>query len=183
MENYAYTHNIDETHRLVASHDCCNWSLEDILGDTLNIHTTRCSDRLCEINSGNLKDELKSVANRFHDEAHAVKLYLAIKGIAYTEITLRGYSQGEWHEVIIYNNEAGESSEWLNDRASFDELRAWYRGDVFRVESQQLETYANTRNGQTLERWETIDSTSGVILHDESNLALIAANCDLELTN
>lgn len=185
MTNYTYLHQIDETTRLVAYPDFANWDLFEILGDGWNIETISCADRLAEINYGIFKDELGSIKKRLDYaldsyRGHALKLYLSIKGVAYVEKLLRGYSQGEWHEVLIYNSNREESADWLKDSKSFDELRAFYRGDIFAIESQKLEIYTNLRNGDILEKWEMVDCRSGVLINDEADLASIAADNELE---
>lgn len=184
-KDYTYLHEIDETTRLVAYPDYTNWDLFEILGDGLNIETISCADRLTEINYGTFKDELGSIKTRLEYafdsyKGHALKLYLSIKGIAYVQKVLRGYSQGEWHEVLIYNSSPDEPSEWLHDEKSFEDLKAWYRGDVFTIETQKLEIYTNLRNGDLLEKWETIDSRSGVLITDETELAHLANDYELE---
>lgn len=184
MEN-TYTHQINETTRLVAYQDLLSWDFDETLGYGWNIETISCADRLAEINYGVFKDDLAQVKKRFDygfnsQIAHALKLYLSLKGVAYIEKVLRGYSQGEWHQVLIYNSTPDESADWLNDPNSFRPLETFYRGDIFVVETQKLEIYTNLTNGDILERWEMVDSRAGVLIGDESELPDLIAAYELE---
>lgn len=169
-------HNINETERLRAVICTHNWELPEILGDGWNVFTIANADRLSPINYGSLTDELEKIAERFvhydyETKIHALKLFFAIKGIANKAISLRGYSQGEWHDIIIYNDNAGDSAEWMNDADAIDPLRAWYRGDIFDVIAEKLVIYTQLQTGATVEQWEEIDRLGGVILTDNFTLA------------
>lgn len=169
-------HNINETERLRAVICTHNWELPEILGDGWNVFTIAKADRLSPINYGSLTDELNEIYERFYYQAtsyraHLVKLYLSIKGIAFKEISLRGYSQGEWHQVIVYNDDAGNNADWMNDAEAIDPLRAWYRGDIFDVIAEKLVIYTQLQTGATVEQWEEIDRLGGVILTDNYTLA------------
>lgn len=169
-------HNINETERLRAVICTHNWELPEILGDGWNVYTLANADRLIPIKCGSLTDELDEVNGRFDYlvrsyRAHLIKLYLSIKGIAFKEISLRGYSQSEWHDVIIYNDDAGNSADWMNDADAIDPLRAWYRGDIFDVIAEKLVIYTQLQTGATIEQWEEVDRLGGVILTDNYTLA------------
>lgn len=195
------TYQIDDTHRLIAEVDETLYSVFDILGDGWNICTTNCADRLAPINYGSLFHELQEIKMNFdyYDKqhlAHLIKLYLSIKGIAYKEVSLRGYSQGEWHDVIVYNTSAADDASWLNDASSFESLRAWYRGDVYAVKSQKLtklvdvdEVRENFINGNLdefltsaviREEWEDVDYLFGVLLTDDYGLANLTNEMNLD---
>lgn len=102
------------------------------------------------------------------DDETAARKHLARAGYNCEFVALRGYSQGEWHDVVIY---------WPDNMdltGLWDELRAWYRGDVFAVHLEQLVSYYGT-NGRHLEQWESVDSVCQVIFTDDYKFT--ADNC------
>lgn len=175
-------HEIDETTRLAASYDDTRYALADIAGDGLNVFVLLQPSRMMDFSSGNLTDHLELIRDSWQPERvnHALALYFGIVGVAYKRVTLTGYSQGEWAEVIVYNSSPEDPAEWLEDPAAFDDLRRWFAGDIYRVDLQKLVIYT-APNGNTMEVWETVDEKSafGVPLSWDSNLAQIAADLDL----
>lgn len=94
------------------------------------------------------------------DNETAARKHLARRGYSCEFLALRGYSQGEWHDVVIYWPDTMDlTKQW-------DELSAWYRGDVFTIHLEQLVHYYGT-NGRHLEQWETVDAVSQVIFTDD----------------
>jgi hypothetical protein len=74
---------------------------------------------------------------------------------------LRGYMQGEWHDIVAYA-EAGDITDWAGYER---EIEAWYRGEVYWLALERLETYRN-ENGNTITQWETGDTIGGIYLLD-----------------
>lgn len=178
-------HVIDDTHRLKALPSNDYFEMVDVLGDGWNVYTLNCADRLSPINCGWLNDELKSINRRYEFfardyQAHLIKVYLAIKGVEYREISLRGYSQGEWHEVIIYSDKAGNDASWMDDRECLEPLRAWYRGDVFDVIAEKLTTWQNVETMETKTTWEEVSRLGGVLLTDNYGLANLTNELELD---
>ena len=182
MVTYEMIHEIDETTRLAASYDDTRYALADIAGDGLNVFVVSQPSRMMDFSSGNLTGILETIRDTYTGDTldHALGLFFAGAGIAFKRVSLRGYSQGEWAEVIVYNSAPEDPAEWLEDPAAFDDLRRWFAGDIYRVDLQKLVIYT-APNGNTLEVWETQDDKSafGVPLSWDSNLAQIAAELDL----
>jgi hypothetical protein len=100
-------------------------------------------------------------------EQDAIRKHLTRAGYDCTFAQLRGYSQGEWLDAVIYAK-AGDVGDWA---ATVDEVDAWFRGDVYTVTLERLEVYTST-SGNELTQWETIDALGGVILTEPLTLEL-----------
>jgi hypothetical protein len=77
------------------------------------------------------------------------------------QFSLKGYSQGDWAYVVLY---------WRDDAISdisgvIQELEAWFRGDVYTITLEKLETYKN-ESGAEKHYWEPIESIGQVLLTD-----------------
>ena len=104
-------------------------------------------------NSKTLETELQKAASR--------------AGYKSQWLSLQGYSQGEWAYVLLYWRE-----DYLQDPSGLiQELQAWWRGDVYWIALEKLETYTSA-TGNTIERWELVDSLSQVIIHDDNPFTL-----------
>jgi hypothetical protein len=95
----------------------------------------------------------------------AISKHLNRAGMNYQFVSLRGYSQGDWAEVVIYAD--GETIGNLNGAA--DELRAWFRGDIFNITLETLKTYT-APDGETLARWEIEDALGGMVISESYGL-------------
>ena len=102
------------------------------------------------------------------DDETATEKHLARRGYACEFLALRGYSQSEWHDVVIYWPDT------MDLTGQWDELRAWYCGDVFSIHLEELVHYYGY-NGRHLEQWETVDAVGRVILTD--NYGFTKENC------
>jgi hypothetical protein len=90
---------------------------------------------------------------------------------------LRGYSQGDWANVVIYAN-AGDITDWAG---IVPEVNAWFRGDIYSLHLERLEVYTSN-SGNELTQWETIDQTGGVILTDGLTIELANEILDIPAT-
>ena len=85
--------------------------------------------------------------------------YLSGKGYEVLPVNLRGYSQGEWMDVILwtkkdlYNGEAVARN--VLDHTARD-LGCYFRGDVYVVAVEELVTYYGP-DDKTIQQWETVD--------------------------
>jgi hypothetical protein len=87
--------------------------------------------------------------------------YLTFCGVANRIVSLQGYSQSEWCEVVVYltdDTTAEESQTLLANLVAI--LESWWRGDVYCVERQNRVEYTSA-DGRVIERWET-DEDAGV---------------------
>lgn len=91
----------------------------------------------------------------------AITKHLTRAGFECRFLELRGNSQGEWHDIVVYA-EVGNITEW--DYLA-REVAAWYRGEVYLLALERLETYTN-ENGKTINQWETVDAIGEIYLID-----------------
>lgn len=67
---------------------------------------------------------------------------------AYTFHTLKGYSQGEWNDVVAYSNQMNQAE--LEGMVK-GELDTWYKGEVYTVMVQQAKVYTATDGTEILD--------------------------------
>lgn len=109
-------------------------------------------DELMELSKAALHKEI----GYDHDEL-TVDMIKHLHGMGYEtmELELRGYSQGEWIDVILWVKKGAESESILKHTAR--DLGCWFRGDVFMVAVEELVTYYGS-NDREIVRWEILES-------------------------
>lgn len=157
---------LDDKTRAVAYIDTSAISLDEIVGDEFGVYTISTARGYNQVTQGPLTDQLKRLEQAgynydWDDEQlqTAIERYLAMSGMQHKAITLQGYSQGEWAEVIVYGD--------FDLTGSIKAMRDWWRGDVYLIALERLHVYIEAETGQTIERWEIEDCMGGVILDDE----------------
>ena len=143
---------------------------EDILGDLIGVQTLSIDRFLSEIKTNDKhRDPIAEIVERHGrrttETETAISKHLNRAGMNYQFVSLRGYSQGDWAEVVIYAD--GETIGNLNGAA--DELRAWFRGDIFNITLETLKTYT-APDGETLARWEIEDALGGMVISESYGL-------------
>ena len=82
-----------------------------------------------------------------------LKAYFKANNLNYVIKELKGFSQGEWHDVVIYENTPDDwTSEQLDKFAEF--VDALFAGEVYDVYVQNAKTYT-ANDGSTVTDWET----------------------------
>jgi hypothetical protein len=172
MDKPVEVFEIDSNTRITAYHDTYGgYALEDLCGDDFGVQTLNIARGYNDIST---KDEVEEAVRRVKDSIHyfnheeyadkrerVIGAWLSAKGYAYEFVSLRGYSQGEWADVVIYT--PNDNAEYLKYRKA--DLQAWFRGDVYVIARENLETYVNTIDSDnSIERWEIADSIGGVML-------------------
>jgi len=89
-----------------------------------------------------------------------------IHGLVVLPVSLQGYSQGDWMEVVLFMKPTAPSGYSPNStRAVLDHVRqdltAWFRGDVYGLAVEELITYT-APNGKTIDRWEPVEDVDPV---------------------
>jgi hypothetical protein len=98
-------------------------------------------------------------------ERDAITKHLTRAGLECRFVELRGYSQGEWLDGVIY-----ASPDYIGDWAGIiAEVQAWYRGDVYTIALEELITY-KAANGNLITQWESVDAIGGCILTEQLTL-------------
>lgn len=166
--NEYLTTELDATHRIAVYYDLSRYAYEDITGDMLGVFTLRNDTHLSRIEGGHLTDELKRLARNVHEWQleSAVRKYLTISGQCFKEIALQGYSQSDWATVLVYGD-----GPWITGAA--EDLQRWFRGDIYTLAYQELTTYT-APNGNTIERWETLDSLGCVTADTQDEVMTVA---------
>lgn len=160
---------ISDTLRVKAYYDSDSYSPDFIVGDELGIYTLR-PNRRYSFDQGDYNDQLRHLNDRVnHNQAEsAIGKYLALAGMNYQFVSLQGYSQGEWAEVVIYTDQDYDLT------ASAEALDTWFKGDIFTVCLEKLHTYTEHSTGQTIERWEVEDSIGAITFSNDYTLETVA---------
>lgn len=142
-------------------------ALEDVLGDLVSYQTIDIARNLLAISTDDEHSgPISEIVARLRDDTDAMEKaigkHLTRAGMSFEFVSLRGYSQGEWAEIVIYAP-AETITEWAGVANDF---KAWFRGDVFDLELQTLKTYT-AQDGGILARWEH-DQITGLVLISES---------------
>ena len=161
---------INDNTRVKAYYDEDSHSLDFIVGDDLGVYFMRPMFDYKRHNQGDYTNELGHLQNRVdrEQEESAIGKYLATAGMNYKFVSLRGYSQSDWADVVIYTDEDYD----LN--ASAEALDTWFKGDIFTVCLEQLHTYTEASTGNTIERWEIEDSIGCITFSDDYTLETVA---------
>jgi hypothetical protein len=138
--------------------------LEDILGDLIGVQTLSIDRFLSEIKTNDKhRDPIAEIVERHGrrttETETAISKHLNRAGMNYQFVSLRGYSQGDWAEVVIYAD--GDTIGNLNGAA--DELKAWFRGDIYNITLETLKTYT-APDGESLARWQIEDAVGGMVI-------------------
>lgn len=168
-ENYRYAAYID-TDYFDYLHDWDHdaWGLYTLAIDRqyrpLNLDTFGINDRLQEVQN--------HYSFSWNDNTLDKQIEKAITRAGYKGMTfsLKGYSQGDWAYVALY---------WRDEAISdvsglIEELEAWFRGDVYTIRLEKLETYRND-SGSEKHYWECVESIGQVILTDSYKFTI--ENC------
>jgi len=160
---------INDTTRVKAYYDEDSHSLDFIVGEDLGVYFIRPTRSYDRHNQGDYTEQLTELNYkvRYHNNTDmvesAIGKYLALAGMNYKFVSLRGYSQSDWADVVIYTDEDYDL------KSSAEALDTWFKGDIFTVCLEKLETYTSS-SGNTIERWELEDSIGQVIFSKDYTL-------------
>jgi hypothetical protein len=139
---------------------------EDVIGDLISFQTLEINRFLSPLSSDDEhRDPIAQIVEIHRGDTDAqekaISKHLERAGLSHEFVSLRGYSQGDWAEIVVYS----ESDLITNWRGVKDDLNAWFRGDVFFFELQSLKTYT-AEDGTTLARWDTEQHTGLILISD-----------------
>ena len=124
----------------------------------LGVETIRVANRLREYSTNDVHttpiQNMVEIATPDYIGEHLAS-YFKAHNLAYVVTELKGFSQGEWHEMVIYALDDTWTTEQLEGVA--EEFDALFAGEVYRVEVLNAKTYTAT-DGDTVTQW----------LHDDS---------------
>jgi hypothetical protein len=112
-------------------------AIQEIIGD----HKYKGDFSMAIYKIGKYLDNANKYAHRSPDDLE----------YAYVFHTLKGYSQGEWNEVVAYSNQF--SQEQLEELVK-GELDTFYKGEVYEVSVEHAKVFTS-QDGEELLKWET----------------------------
>jgi hypothetical protein len=139
---------------------------EDVIGDLVSVQTLKIDRHLNPISTddehrGPIAEILEVHHGDRDAQQMAISKHLDRAGLSHAFVSLRGYSQGEWAEVVAYSD-----SELIGYWGSVaEDLNAWFRGDVFSLELQTLKVY-KAEDSTELARWDSDQHTGLVLISD-----------------
>ena len=162
----AYQTTLNNKQRLALWPELEQVQFDEILGDLLGVQTLAIDRFLSTIQTddkhrGPIAEIVERHGGQTTETETAISKHLSRAGMNYQFVSLRGYSQGDWAEVVIY----AESETVGNLNGAADELRAWFRGDIFTITLETLKTYT-APDGETITRWEIVDSCGLIVISD-----------------
>jgi hypothetical protein len=81
--------------------------------------------------------------------------------LSYQFVSLRGYSQSDWAEVVIY----GDKEFFGNLTLEANVLDAWFKGEIYNLTLESLKTY-KAEDGESLGRWEIEDAIGQICISE-----------------
>lgn len=160
------TIDINENTRIKVYQDEDN-SLDN-LGEGVGIFSIAEARGYRQINIGERESELSNLASTLDyvgiarkDCADAFIKHLQRAGYNADVVTLQGYSQGEWADVIIYSE--------YELKPMIREVENIWRGDVYTLVLERRQLW-KSEDGQERYIWDSVDSIGGVMLeHTQYN--------------
>lgn len=118
--------------------------------------------RSLELNASNHARALETIKEWQPRDNRADEMLKHLRRAGYLskEIALRGYSQGEWLDALIWTTLKENAQEALE--AFEDELTSWFRDSFYNVALEKRVVYT-APDGRTLEQWEVEDAIGGVL--------------------
>jgi hypothetical protein len=157
------------TDRITLYYDDDQYDLDWILGEEVGVYTIDIERSFRAIESGPRTKDLDRLIRNLHSgfrtdwrerKLRAIELYMNLSGLEYRQVSLRGPSQSDWAEVVIY----ADPTDRVDLEACEEALGDWFRGEVFTIAHERLETYTAESNPDIkIEQWEVQD-TLGCIL-------------------
>jgi hypothetical protein len=157
------------TDRINLYYDTDQYDLEWIIGEEVGVYTMDIARNFNPIEQGkrtkDLDRLLRNLKSGFRTDwrerkARAIELYMNLAGLNYHYATLRGHSQGDWAEVIIYS----DPDDRVDLESCAEAMNDWFAGEVFTIVHEKLHTYTDSLNPiSKIERWEIEDSIGSIL--------------------
>jgi hypothetical protein len=182
MEQPLTTIMIDETHRLAVYYDTDFYDEPPYEWGNYQSFTVRKSSWAKEIvTPDEHTDALQAIVDNLPyntrvggDQPREVALHKHLEraGMVGEIVSLYGATQSIWAEVLVYLPK--HEAEYLDIHTKT--LRQYYAGEVYYITYQELIIYT-APNGNTIERWETVEACGGNYLdnyYDENEVREVA---------
>lgn len=169
MRNPYETIQFDEDNRVSAYYEEGSYTYEEICGDGFGIQTLGIARGYNNVSTNDGGAEIvERITDSINYYSHprdyrelqerALTLVAHKAGLAVEFVTLQGYSQGEWANVVVYC--PLDEAEYLKYR--IEDLKKWWRGDIFTLVHEKRTVYTSP-SGDTLDVWDTEDSIGGIM--------------------
>ena len=155
------------TDRINLYYDTDQYDLEWIIGEEVGVYTIDIARNFHPIEQGERTKDLdrliRNLANDYRTDwrerkLRAIELYMNLAGLEYKHASLRGHSQGDWADVIIYAN----PDDRVDLESCEEAMDDWFKGEIYTIVHEKLEVYTSP-NGNTIERWEVQDSLGSIL--------------------
>ena len=155
------------TDRINLYYDTDQYDLEWIIGEEVGVYTIDIERNFHAIENGprtkDLDRLLRNLKSGFRTDwrerkARAIELYMNLAGLEYKLVSLRGSSQSDWANVIIYAN----PDDRVDLESCAEAMNDWFSGEVYTIVHEKLEVYTSP-NGNTIERRELQDSIGSIL--------------------
>lgn len=173
----AYEYQLNETTRFTAQYEDTYLNpLDSVIGDDIGIFILRPEDKYTfdDVRSEHYGalDHFRLAFNHYTQSNYvelreeAISRYLGLFGLRSLFTTLRGYSQSEWADVVIYAR-SEDSNAYLED--SLKDIQRWFRGDMFTINHEEAKEFV-AEDGERLTIWRTVDSIGGCFVDSNEDL-------------
>jgi hypothetical protein len=137
---------------------------DEILGDFIGVQTLDIDRGLAPIETKDEhRDQIAQIVERHGrrgDETEtAISKHFTRAGLSYEFVSLRGYSQSDWAEVVIY----GDKEFFGSLTPEKNVLDAWFKGEIYNLTLESLKTY-KAEDGESLGRWEIEDAIGQICI-------------------
>lgn len=161
-----YERTLDNTQRLALWPEYGLINFDEILGDLIGVQTLDIDRGLAPIQTKDEhRDQIAEIIERHgrreKETETAISKHLTRAGLSYKFVSLRGYSQSDWAEVVIY----GDKEFFGNLKTEATVLDAWFKGEVYNLTLETLKTYT-AEDGESLGRWEIEDAIGQICISE-----------------
>lgn len=160
----AYKHELNENERLALYQETGSYSYDEILGDFVSVQTVNISNRYSPLSTNDghaaaIREIVERLGSDTETTESAISKHLTRAGLSFKFVSLTGYSQGDWADIVLY---AENVEDW---RPIVAEWQAVWRGEVFTLAHETLKVYT-AADGDQVGEWVTNDSFSFIPLTD-----------------
>ena len=157
------------TDRITLYYDDDQYDLDWILGEEVGVYTIDVPRNWNPIEQGERTKDLDRLIRNLNCDyrtdwrerkTRAIELYMNLAGLEYRKVSLRGPSQGDWADLIIY----AHPTDRVDLESCEEALGDWFTGEIYTIAHERLHTYTDTYNAdRAIERWEIEDSIGSIL--------------------
>ena len=177
MNNPIEVIEIDATNRYALYYDefsydfLSDYEWQDLGVATLSAHRFVKEPKLEAGEHNSRISEIIEHAKEKSEIEPAIAKHFERAGYHYKFVSLQGYNQSDWAEVVVF----ADAATWTMGIDGFiEELKAWWRGDYYLVAWEQLVIY-KADNGAEIQRWENVEAVCQQIF--TKDYGFTAENC------